>query len=728
VGRQTQIVTDAQSRPTVTQIPGIDAVNYAYDARGRLSSVTQGTGAATRAIAYTWGADGFVERITDAQNRETLYQRDLAGRITQAVLPGTRTIGTGYDANGNVTGITPPGQPEHRFDYSAVNLAQAYTPPTVSGVSTPQTQYTYNRDKNLTQLTRPDGVLLNYGYDTGGRLSTITPSSNGATITYGYHATTGQLTSIATPTQGLAYTYDGFLPTSETFSGAITGTTSRTYDNNFRTTQLGVNGSAIALGYDNDDLLTSAGAMSFTRHAQNGLLTGTTLGSVTTTHTYNAFGELATFTANDGTSALINDTYSYDTLGRITTKTEMLAGATDTWAYNYDLAGRLQTVTKNGTAVESYGYDANGNRLSSNGIAGTYDDQDRLLAYNGNAYTYTANGELQTKTNAAGVTHYTYDVYGNLKAVTLPNGTPITYLTDGRHRRIGKQINGTTVQGFLYESQLRIAAELDATNTVVSRFVYGTKINVPEYMIKSGTTYRILTDHLGSVRLVVNTTDGSIAQRMDYDGYGNVTTDTNPGFQPFGFAGGLYDRDTKLTRFGARDYDAEIGRWTTKDPIGFNGGNNFYAYADPVNYVDPAGHFGIPGAVAGAAIGGITGAIGAAATGGDAGAIATAFAFGAAGGAITGFLPGAGLLAEAGKGAVIGGVSDAVAQRIGIARDPCQKFNFGSFVGSVVGGGLGNARAVGAGTSPLGQAAGGILSAVPALSLGAIGTGLGGDF
>ncbi|MFZ5844764.1 MAG: RHS repeat-associated core domain-containing protein [Pseudomonadota bacterium] len=269
-----------------------------------------------------------------------------------------------------------------------------------------------------------------------------------------------------------------------------------------------------------------------------------------------------------------------------------MQGVTDTWAYNYDLAGRLQTVTKNGVTVESYGYDANGNRLSSNGVAGTYDDQDRLLAWAGNTYTWTANGELQTKTNAAGVTNYTYDVYGNLKAVTLPDGTPITYLTDGRNRRIGKQINGTTVQAFLYQDQLRIAAELDGANNLVSRFVYGTKINVPEYMIKSGTTYRIITDHLGSVRLVVNTTDVSIAQRMDYDSYGNVTNDTNPGFQPFGFAGGLYDNDTKLTRFGARDYDAEIGRWTAKDPIGFAGGDsNLYAYVgnDPVNFSDPTG-------------------------------------------------------------------------------------------------------------------------------------------
>ena len=78
---------------------------------------------------------------------------------------------------------------------------------------------------------------------------------------------------------------------------------------------------------------------------------------------------------------------------------------------------------------------------------------------------------------------------------------------------------------------------------------------------------------------------------MTYDAWGNVKTDSNPGFQPFGFAGGLYDPATKLVRFGARDYDASIGRWLNKDPIRFEGGLNLYGYAgnDPVNMVDPSG-------------------------------------------------------------------------------------------------------------------------------------------
>jgi len=293
-------------------------------------------------------------------------------------------------------------------------------------------------------------------------------------------------------------------------------------------------------------------------------------------------------------------------------KVEVIQGITTTTDYACDLAGRLTGVSENGAATAVYQYDANGNRVGgynkAGGILAYYDAQDRLTSWNGVNYTYTANGELASKTDAAGTTSYVYDVLGNLMHVSLPSGSAIDYVVDGRNRRIGKKVNGTLVQGFLYKDQLNPVAELDGQGNIVSRFVYGSKPNVPDYMIKGGVTYRIISDHLGSPRLVVNTSTGAVVQRMDYDDWGNVTNDTNPGFQPFGFAGGIYDRDTGLVRFGASDYDPETGRWTAKDPIRFDGGDtNLYGYVlgDPVNFIDENGENPILiGAAVGAVVGG----------------------------------------------------------------------------------------------------------------------------
>ena len=176
----------------------------------------------------------------------------------------------------------------------------------------------------------------------------------------------------------------------------------------------------------------------------------------------------------------------------------------------------------------------------------------------------------------------------------MPGGTLIEYIVDGRNRRVGKKVNGTLEKGWLYKDGLNPVAELDGAGAVVSRFVYATKSNVPDFIIKGGNTYRIVSDHLGSPRLVVDTVTGTVVQTMDYDEFGIVTADTNPEFQPFGFAGGLYDPDTQLVRFGARDYDSKTGRWTSKDPIRFGGddSNLFgYVFGDPVNLLDSKGMF-----------------------------------------------------------------------------------------------------------------------------------------
>lgn len=590
--RWAKTTLDSRGRVIRAESAGLLPFAFTYTANGQLASVTQG------GRTYTFGyQNGQLVRLTDPLGRAVSFQHDAVGRVIKQTLADGRAINYGYDASGNLTALTPPGRPPHRFSYTSVDELNAYDPPDTPSAGA-STVYAYNADRQLARVTRPDGKTLTLAYDTAGRLSTQTWP--GGSLNFGYHTTTGQLNRIAVPGSQLSYTHDGDLLRDSAWAGAVTGMVRRGYDANLRLASLAVNGSPIALAYDTDSLLTAAGALTLRRDALSGRLTGTTLGAVSEAFTYNGFGEVTAYQASRSGAALFAAQYARDALGRITRQSETLAGKTTSYDYAYDPAGRLQSARVNGALLAAYSYDANGNRLAVSGsqgaAQGVYDAQDRLLRYTvGGApitYGYTTHGELQSKTAGAQKTTYTYDVLGNLLQVKLPNGATISYVVDGQNRRIGKKVNGQLVQGFLYQDALRPIAELNGANQVVSRFVYASRDNVPDYLIRNGVTYRIVADHLGSPRLVVNVATGQIMQRLDYGPFGEVLSDSNPGFQPFGFAGGLYDKDTKLVRFGARDYDAQIGRWTVKDPILFVGGDtNLYGYGlnNPVNVSDFSG-------------------------------------------------------------------------------------------------------------------------------------------
>jgi RHS repeat-associated protein len=240
--------------------------------------------------------------------------------------------------------------------------------------------------------------------------------------------------------------------------------------------------------------------------------------------------------------------------------------------------------------------DAHGNRPSvkvgNSTTTTTYDGEDRIQQLGNVSYTFSPLGQLAEKKEGASVTRYQFDAVGTLQKVTLPNNQAVEYELDAAGRRVGRNPNGVKQKGWLYDGAIRIIAETDAAGTVTKRFVYATQGHSPDFMVREGKNYRLVKDALGSVRLVVDSVSGEVKQRIDYDVWGNVTSDTAPGFQSFGFAGGLLDSDTGLTRFGAREYDADSGRWVSKDPIGFAGGDsNLFAYVGnrPIGGIDPKG-------------------------------------------------------------------------------------------------------------------------------------------
>ncbi len=620
-GRVVVDTLDENGRVIKTHIPNstLASSHYHYDERGRLIRTEQTDGTQTRTEHINYDDAGWVQDITDAEQQTVQFDYDVVGRVTEQTLPDQRQVGYQYDANGNLSHLTPPNRPTHEFTYDAIDKNDSYVPPVVADIAEPQTQYQYNLDKQLTQVQRPDGqqIIFNYADESEKLLSLNLPTG---TQSYQYYPlevdpssgqTPAALQSITTPSgERLSYRYDGSLGIGETWSGTVNAALNLVYNNDFRVEamqyQLGELNPSVAYQYDLDGLLTQAGELSLTRDPLTGLLTSTQFNfdnaQFNTAQSYNTFSELKTENAQWADENLYIANYQRDQLGRITSLNRTIAGENHVYEYRYDAAGRLVEVKQDGQISHSYGFDAAGRRDQATTPQGTveqieYDNQDRLLHYGDNSYHYTKNGELQSKTNPEGTTQYQYDVLGNLTHVTLPNGTQLDYIVDGRNRRIGKKVNGTLSQSFIYQGSLNPVAEFDGQGNPVSLFIYASKGHVPDYIVKVGKRYRVISDHLGSVRLVVDMSDGTIVQRMDYDVFGNVILDTNPQFQPFGFAGGLYDADTGLVRFGARDYDALIGRWTAKDPIRFAGGDsNLYGYVfwDPVNFIDPLGLMKLP--------------------------------------------------------------------------------------------------------------------------------------
>lgn len=153
--------------------------------------------------------------------------------------------------------------------------------------------------------------------------------------------------------------------------------------------------------------------------------------------------------------------------------------------------------------------------------------------------------------------------------------------------------NNEIFRYYIYDEYNRLVGEGNSNKKLVIQYVYGTKSHSPDYMIRRGVKYKFIHDQLGSIRLVVHTETGEVVSMQEFDEFGRMMDKYQAGFQSLGFAGGIKG-PTGLYRFGARDYDPLTGRWTSKDPILFAGGDtNLYGYVlqDPVNFIDPLGLF-----------------------------------------------------------------------------------------------------------------------------------------
>lgn len=591
-GRTLSSIVDEKGRITQFNAPGRLPHTFQYDGRGHLITVRQGARSAT----FEYDSAGNLAHMTLPDGGDVRASYDALGRPLVVTRPDGRQIQLSYELAGRRVSTIPPGRPAHTSEVNPEARTSEYRPPPLEGVSSNR-QWQFDFDNLLLTATSGNGDLITVDRDDGARpIHLNTPRG---TFTYEYNQKTGQLASTHTPeAQSEVYTYDGPLVLSIAIAGEVSGNVAFDYDANLRPATEMVNGDAVGFGYDSDNLLTQVGALLLQRDLASGDVTAANLDGMSIEFGRNEFGEADHLTsAFDGAALFTQDVLSRDMTGRVLSRREVIAGESHTNDYTYDALGRLIDVAVDGIPSTHYEYDDNGNRIerdAAESVQGRYDVQDRLMSLGSALYSYTADGALETTVDTAtgATTSYAYDVAGNLLAVALPSGDHIDYVVDDAGRRVGRKVNGALTNRWIYGFADGPAAEIGANGQVVARFVYATKSWVPTYMRLGGATYAVVTDHVGSVRLIIDTATGDVAQRLDYDEFGRVLLDTNPGFQPFGFAGGLYDPETGLVRLGARDYDPATGRWTTKDPLLFDGGDtNLYSYcgSDPTNCTDPSG-------------------------------------------------------------------------------------------------------------------------------------------
>jgi RHS repeat-associated protein len=294
--------------------------------------------------------------------------------------------------------------------------------------------------------------------------------------------------------------------------------------------------------------------------------------------------------------------------------------------YSSDKQGRLTKAEQKHSSIknqkpnsynyiEEFSYDNQGNILKHTITdknqktikQGIYDIDDRTKIFDNTNYVYNTDGYLISKIDNEGETTYTYGTLGELREVVLPNNTKVTYIYNANNQRSAKLINNQIVEKYLWLNLTTLLAIYDKDDNLITRFYY-LDDRVPYKVKHNNQIYYLSYNHIGSLKQITDTNGqivksiiyssyGSIIEDMNYDSFGNIINDTNPSNTqtiniPIGFAGGLYDKDTKLTKFGYREYDSYTGRWTSKDPIRYEGGDsNLYGYVlnDPINFVDVEG-------------------------------------------------------------------------------------------------------------------------------------------
>jgi RHS repeat-associated protein len=573
--KQTTFTYDAMSRLTQITYPDSTTTQFAYDYRGRRTSVTDQNGkttsyayddadrpisvtdAAGNVTSYGYDTESNLTSITDANQNTTHFAYDAFGRVIQTMFPTGSVETYGYDNVGNLTDKIDRKNQQITYTYDQLNRLVQKSYPDTSTVN-----YSYDNDSRLTQVVDPTGTYQftfdNMGRMTGTSTQYVFLTSRTFTMGYSYDAASNRV-GFADPEGGNStYTYDT-LNRLQTLAPPTTFTT-------------GAANSSFGFAYDALSRRTS-----LTR--PNG---------VNTSYSYDNLSHLLSVTHALGGTAIDGASYTLDSAGNRTAKSDLYAGVTTN--YGYDGIYELLSATQAATATESYTYDPVGNRLS--GIAGSgwnYNTSNELTSRPGSTNVYDANGNTTSKTDSSGTTTYSWDFENRLASVILPgSGGTVSYAYDPFWRRIYKSSSyGTSI--YVYDIN-NLAEETNASGAPVARYTQAENIDEPLAMLRSGTPSYYEQDGLGSTTSLSNAV-GAVVQAYTFDSFGSTTASTGSLTNLFQYAGRELDSETMLYFMRARYFDPASGRFISEDPVTFLGGQNFYHYVgnNPIIFADPSG-------------------------------------------------------------------------------------------------------------------------------------------
>ena len=418
--------------------------------------------------------------------------------------------------------------------------------------------YTYDNDSRLTQVSDPTGTYQ-FTFDNMGRLTGTTTSyafltGRNFTTSYGYDKASNR-TSFTDPESGpTSYVYD-------TLNRLQT-----------LTPPVAISSGNFGFGYDG-----LSRRISLTRP-----------NTVNTSYSYDNLSRLLSVTHAKGGVTLDGATYTLDNAGNRNSKADLYAGVTTN--YGYDNIYELLSTTQGASTTESYTNDPVGNRLSNlSGSGWSNNTSNELTSRPGVSYTYDNNGNTLTKTDSTGITNYSWDFENRLTSVTLPgSGGTVSFAYDPFGRRI-KKVSSAGTSIYAYDGD-NLVEETNSTGAAVARYSQGLNIGEPLAMLRSSATSYYQADGPGSVTSLTNAA-GTAAQNYTYDSFGNIIATSGSIVNNFRYTGREWDTETSLYYYRARYYDPQTGRFISEDPIGFEGGTNFFVYVgnEPTDYLDPFG-------------------------------------------------------------------------------------------------------------------------------------------